>query len=161
MALEFLWVFCRFAGSLGDEGDALQAAASDYNAACGLPLGKAIALLTCAQVLPAHRAVVDDNIRMSRAFVLIAEESWESPPASFRHDFKLALKCKADPGLPLQHIALFFRKLQDDDEGEDRLGAFRRTIDPASGIQQFDFADATEFRAQVDLLFSEWFRYSL
>ena len=33
---------------------------------------------------------------LSRYFVLIAEDAWDARPASFRHDYKLALACQAD-----------------------------------------------------------------
>jgi len=91
---------------------------------------------------------------MCHYFVLVAEDSWDAPPASFRAEYKLALACQSDPKLPLREAVAMFRKPSDEDEADERLTKFRAALDP--GVRQFDFSDVAEFKAQVAELFAAW-----
>lgn len=159
MGYQLEWIFGKFAGNFGAEQDAYYLAGAEYNEAHGLRRGTLLSLVSCGMI-PAHqRPVADENIRASRFFLLVAEDSWDAPPASFRHDYRLALQCKADPALPMREVAVLFRKPGEDAVSEDndgRLAAFRAGIDPAAGVRQFDFADAAEFKTRIAALFSEW-----
>src|SRR5271168_4411786 len=154
MNYESIWLIGRFAGNLAEYRQAFHDVAGEYNEAVGMARGAMLAPISFASVPPDKRAAADSNIRMSRYFVLIAEDSWDAPPAGFRHDYKLALACREDPELPLREVVVMFRRPSQDDESDGRLASFRKSLDP--GIKQFDFSGVAEFKTQTAALFRAW-----
>lgn len=53
---------------------------------------------------------VDDNIRQCRHYILLLAEDWGPAERNFRHDYRLALDCLADPGLPMHDVAVLMKK---------------------------------------------------
>ena len=155
MDFRFLWLFCRFSGALFEERDATAEAVTQFNEAHSIQRGELLGFLSCGIPLHGQRRAVEDNIAMSRFFILVAEDVWDAPPASFANEFKLALKYKADPAMPLERIALFFRRPRPDEDTDGRMAAFRQT-EAAVTLPQFDFSDAADFRAQLDRLLADW-----
>lgn len=156
MAYQLIWVMARFAGSFAEERQALYDAAGEYNEAEAMRRDLLFSVVSCGSAISGKREAVDSNIRMCRYFLLVVEDSWDAPPASFRHDYELALKCKADPNLPLREIAVLFRQGHADQESDGTFAAFRRAVERSGSMRQIDFADASEFRTHVSALFSEW-----
>jgi hypothetical protein len=148
----------RFAGSFAEERQALYDVAGEYNEAEAMGRGWLFSVVSCGSAISGKREAVDSNIRMCRYYLLVVEDSWDAPPASFRHDYELALKCKADPSLPLQDIAVLFKQGPVEPESDGAFAAFRRIVERAGGVRQIDFADFNEFKAHVGGLFSEWLR---
>ena len=121
-----------------------------------MPRGWLFSVISCGSAISGKREAVDSNIRMCQHYLLVVEDSRDAPPADFRHDYELALKCRADANFPLQNITVLFRQARAGQERDAALAAFRRDVELAGGVRQIDFADPDEFRAHVGKLFSEW-----
>jgi hypothetical protein len=158
MNYEHIWLVGRFAGNLAEYRQAFHDGAGEYNEVSGMMRGAMLAPISFASVPSAKRAAADSNIRMSRYFVLIAEDSWDAPPASFLHDYKLALACQVDLELPLREVVVMFRRPSHDEATDGRLTAFRNSLDP--GVRQFDFSGVAEFKTQIAALFRAWMESS-
>jgi hypothetical protein len=158
MDFRLTWVVGRFAGNLAEYRQAFHDAAGDYNEETGRTRRALLAPVSFASVPPEKRAAADSNLRMCHYFVLVAEDSWDAPPASFRHDYKTALASKADPELPLREIIVMFRTPSEDEESDGRLAAFRKALDPVA--LQFDFSNVAEFKAQLKARVAAWMESS-
>jgi hypothetical protein len=45
---------------------------------------------------------------VSHYFLLVVEDIWEAPAQSFLHDYRLAMKCRADTSFPMREAAVLF-----------------------------------------------------
>ena len=148
------WVLGRFAGDLAEYRQAFAEAAGEYNESKGMEQGALLSPILFGDVSSEKRAAADSNLRLCRYFLLTVEGSWNAPPASFRHDYRLALACQADPELPLGEIVVLFRMPCDDEDGDERLVRFRAALE--TGIRQLDFCCVADYKAHVAALFAGW-----
>jgi hypothetical protein len=106
-------IFCAAPGDLEPERQAFYDAVSDFNQAHAMPRG----LLFVSISLPAltidkrpYQAAIGENVRSCRYYVQLLEDTWGPPERNFERDHALAMRCLADPAMPMQDVAVFFKK---------------------------------------------------
>jgi hypothetical protein len=88
---------------------------------------------------------VDDNIRHCRYYILLLSEDWGPAERNFSNDYRLALACAADPALPMQDVAVLFKRLP-------------AGPPPAASLPEpaATFSSAAEFSECLNRLLSGW-----
>ena len=61
---------------------------------------------------------LDENILDSSGFILLLQDGWGPPERNFENDYHLALRCAADPALPMSIVAII-RKVPPSGKGLD------------------------------------------
>ena len=72
-----------------------------------------------------YQAAVGENIRSCRYYVQILEDTWGPPERNFERDYTLALRCLDDPAMPMQDVAVFFKKPLVPHQEDPRVKEFR------------------------------------
>jgi hypothetical protein len=155
MAYRLSNLFCRLAGNLAPEREAFYQAVGECNEKEGMPRGTLFAPLSIGGYGPERRDAVDNNIRISQFFILVIEDIWEAPVQTFLHDYRLAVKCRADPGLPMQEIAVLVKRTPPGEEAGD-LEQFRAALASPGASPCSEFATVEEFRMLLAPLLSAW-----
>src|SRR5580765_6040265 len=106
-------VFCAAAGDLEEERSAFYDSIGDFNKEYAMPRN----VLFVAVALPFQcfdkrtvQGAVTENIRACRYYVQVLEETWGPLEKNFERDHAIAHKCVADPNLPMQDVAVLFKK---------------------------------------------------
>ena len=154
MAYQMINLFCRVAGNLAQEREAFYQAVADWNACHGMPRGVLITPLSIGTYGEEKKAAVDMNIRLSQFFLLVVEDIWEVSVPSFLHDYRLALKCRADAALPMCGAAVLLKATPPDDDPGD-LASFRTALAAEGAPAHFEFSTVEEFRSLLDPLLAE------
>jgi hypothetical protein len=100
--------------------------------------------------------VIEENIRNSRYYVLAVEDSIGIAGNTFERDLWVARRCQADPNLEMKDVVVFLKQLDDGQPLQAGAGEFREAVRKSDGLRVVDFADATEFKARMRALLSEW-----
>jgi hypothetical protein len=85
---------------------------SSFNEEEAMPNGCLFASLEIAPALADKRPFqgsINENIRMSRYYLLVIEDSWGSPQRDFERDWAIAQRSLADPTLPMREAVLLFK----------------------------------------------------
>jgi hypothetical protein len=155
MAYRLCNLFCRLAGNLAPEREVFYQAVGACNETEGMPRGTVYVPLSIADYPPDRKRAVDENIQLSEFFLLLVEDIWEAPVQSFLHDYRLALRCRADAALPMRDIAVFVKKTPEGEE-DGGLGQFRAKLGGPDGPRCYDFGTADELAALLPPVLSEW-----
>jgi len=155
MAYRLVNLFCRVAGNLAQEREAFYQAVADCNAIQGMPRGVLFTPLSIGTYAPERKDAVDANLRVSQYFLLVVEDIWEAPLHTFLHDYRLAMKCRADAGLPMQELAVMLKKTPAGEDPGD-LASFRAGLAAEGAPRHFEFSTVDEFRSHLDPLLSDW-----
>src|SRR4051812_48646246 len=106
-------VFCATPGDLEEERRAFHDVLGDVNQEEGMAQG---ILLVPVSILPAvvdkraFQSAITENIRSCRYYVQVIEDTWGAPEKNFERDYAVALRCAADPELPMQDVAVLFKQ---------------------------------------------------
>jgi hypothetical protein len=93
---------------------------------------------------------VDENIRDTRHYILAIDEDWGPREMNFERDYRLAIKCAADPALPMCQSRILLRRAPDGSPAP-----FGATL-AAAGFSYIDFDGIEEFKRIVRALLCEW-----
>lgn len=113
MAYSMHRIFCAAPGELAEEHDAFYSVMSKFNKEKAMPRG---VLFVSVSILPtvvdkrAYGGAVAENIKACRYYVQVLEDSWGPPEKNFERDHALALRCAADPTLPMREVVVLFKK---------------------------------------------------
>src|SRR5262245_22116036 len=88
---------------------------------------------------------VDENIRACRYYMLAVSDGWGPPERHFERDYRLALACRQDPGLPMRDTALLWQRLAPESVPPVGLPAPTR-----------EFTTTDDFNVRVRELLLEW-----
>jgi hypothetical protein len=98
----------------------------------------------------AYQSAVNDNIRACRYYVMVLEDTWGPPEKNFERDYALAQRCAADPELPMQDVAVLFKKPLLPHKVEPAVAELK------SGSGAPEFETPGEFRRQLRAVLSAW-----
>jgi hypothetical protein len=155
MAYQLVNVFCRLAGNVSAEREAFYEAVAACNEHEGMPRGILLTPLSIGAYGPEHRNAVDENIRLTRFFLLVVEDIWDVPAASFLRDYRVALKCRTDEAMPMREMAVAIKRTPADEEPGD-LAQFRAGLTSDGAPHVVEFTTMEEFRGFLAPLLSEW-----
>ncbi|MGO9261743.1 MAG: hypothetical protein ACLQU1_36385 [Bryobacteraceae bacterium] len=144
-------VFCAFAWELEGERRAFYDAAGQVNESEAMPhdvLYVPVSLLNVRDKRP-YQFAIEENIRDSRHYILALGDGWGPPERNFQRDYRLAIECRDDPGLPMQSVTLLLRR----EPGEESPFAAELS---AAGIAVVEFTSVEEFQRQVRQLLCAW-----
>lgn len=109
-------VFCATAFNLEPERRALEELLGHFNETVAMPRGVLFVpsfLIRMRDKRP-YQVEIDDNIRESRYYLLALAGDWGPPERNFQSDYRLAMRCKDDPALPMSDAVLLLRRFEDD-----------------------------------------------
>ena len=159
MAYQMRNVMCGAAAGLEPEREAFHTAISACTGAEAMARG----ILYVPLSLPAatrnkahYQDAVDYNIRLSMFYVLVLADTWGPPIRNFEQDYRLAIQCRDDPGLPMKEVVVFLKKLPPGREPEPAVVELRQQLSAGAGPRHFSFTDTAEFEARLRALLSEW-----
>jgi hypothetical protein len=153
MAYSFHRIFCATPGALEEERQAFYDVMGQFNETHAMPRG---ILLVCVSFLPnvsdkrSFQHAVNDNIRACRYYIQLLEDTWGTPEKHFGRDYALAVECAADPNMPMQEVAILYKKPFDDDLVDARVAAFRKEH-PAPEFEKLD-----QFKSLLHGLLERW-----
>ena len=76
--------------------------------------------------------------------------------AHFERDYALAVKCIVDPNLPMQEVAVLFKKPLLPHQVQPGIVEFKRRLDEDNGRPHADFDGLEEYRRELHHLLSGW-----
>jgi hypothetical protein len=147
-------VFCATPGDLEEERRAFQDVAGRLNEEEGMPRGLLFAPVTIVPSVLDKRAfqgAVNENIRSCSFFVQVLEDTWGPPEKNFERDYALALRCAADPALPMREVAVLCKRPLLPHRVEPEVAELKRRLDSP------DFVSIAEFEQRLRDLLSRWF----
>jgi hypothetical protein len=103
-----------------------------------------VSLVNIADKRP-HQFTVNENIEACRHFLLVLSGDWGPVERNFQRDYALALKCAADPALPMRETAFL---LQTGPEGQAPA--------PSLPTPDSQFSTPAEFQEQFLRLLHTW-----
>jgi len=146
-------IFCAAAGDLEKERDAFYQSMGDFNEECAMPRG----ILFVAVALPAatydkrpYLGAIAENIRACRYYIQVLEDTWGPPEKNFEREYAIACQCVSDPGLPMQEVAVLFKKPLLPHQVEPGVAELKQK----PGATEFDSIE--EYRRQLHGLLSAW-----
>ena len=152
-------IFCAPAGDLEQERTAFYDVVGNFNQAHAMPRN----ILFVAVALPFHsfdkrpfQAAVSENIRACRYYVQVLEDTWGPPEKNFERDYALARKCVADPNLPMQQVAVLFKKPLVPHQVEPSVIDLQKHLETSHTHPHANFETVDEFRRHLDRLLAEW-----
>ena len=152
-------IFCAAAGDLEEEQTAFYNVVGDFNAAHAMPrnvLFVAVALpYQCLDKRP-FQAALTENIRACRYYVQVLEDTWGPAEKNFERDFAVACQCAADPGLPMQEVAVLFKKPLLPHQVESSIVEFKRKLEAENTETHSEFETIEEYTHQLHRLLAKW-----
>jgi len=112
MAYRLHYVLIAVPSDGEEELRAFHQALSSFNEQEAMPNGCLFASLEIAPALPDKRPIqgsINENIRMSRYYVQVIEDSWGPPQRDFERDWAIAQRSLADSSLPMREAVLLFK----------------------------------------------------
>jgi hypothetical protein len=152
-------IFCAAAGDLERERAAFYDVMGDFNAAHAMPrnvLFIAVALPDRTYDKRPFQAAVSENIRSCRYYIQVVEDTWGPPEKNFERDHAVACQCVADPGLPMQEIAVLFKKPLMPHQVEPGILDLKRKLEADRDQLHAEFDSIEEYRRQLHGLLSRW-----
>jgi hypothetical protein len=150
-------IFCATPGDLEPERQVFYDAVGDFNGVCSMPRG----LLLVSLSLPGttfdkrpYQAAVGENVRSCRYYVQLLEDTWGPPERNFERDYMLALRCLDDPAMPMQDVAVFFKKPLVPHQEDPRVREFREQRRSEGRLLEFDSPE--QFRHLLEGVLSGW-----
>jgi hypothetical protein len=152
-------IFCAAAGDLGEEHQAFYDVMADFNGSRSMPRG----ILFVAVSVPDRtfdkrpfQAAVTENIRACRYYIQVLEDTWGPPEKNYERDHAIASKCAADPALPMQEVAVLFKKPLVPGQVEPSIIELKRRLDADHTQPHADFDNREEYERQLRQLLSGW-----
>ena len=152
-------IFCAAAGDLEEERSAFYKVVGEFNAAHAMPRG----VLFVSVALPMNtfdkrsfQAAVSENIRACRYYIQVLEDTWGPPEKNFERDHALAGKCVGDPNLPMQEVAVLFKKPLLPHQVEPGVIELKRKLEADNSQPHADFDGLEEYQRQLHHLLSGW-----
>jgi hypothetical protein len=146
-------IFCATPFELEDERNAFHAAIADFNSSEAMSRG---VLFVTVSLVPAmadkrpFQAAVNENIRSSRYYVQILEESWGPPQRNMERDYALAAQLAADSGSKLRETVVLFKKPLLPHRVEPDLMEMKRAMGAV------EFTSVEELKMRLRELLSKW-----
>jgi hypothetical protein len=112
MSYRFHYVFCATPFEAEAELKAFHQAIATFNETEAMPNGYLFAALVIVPALADKRpfqGAISENIRMSRYYIQVIEDSWGPPQRDFERDWALAKNCQADASMPMRETILLFK----------------------------------------------------
>jgi hypothetical protein len=146
-------IFCATPGDLEEERQAFYKVMGDFNAAEAMPQG----ILFVSVSLPAtttdkrpYQAVLSENIRACRYYILVLEDTWGPPQLNYERDYALATKCVTDPSLPMKQVAVLFKRPLLPHQVEPAVSELKQTL----AAKEFDGLE--EYQQRLWSLLCRW-----
>jgi hypothetical protein len=152
-------IFCAAAGDLEEERDAFYKVVGEFNAEHAMPRGilfVAVALPVSTTDKRPFQAAVSENIRACRYYIQVLEDTWGPPEKNFERDYAVASKCLADPNLPMQAVAVLFKKPLLPHRVEAGVMELKQKLEADNSQAHAGFDTLDEYRRQVHQLLSRW-----
>ena len=153
MAYSMHRIFCAAPGELAEEHDAFYSVVSKFNKDKAMPRG---VLFVSVSILPtvvdkrAYGGAVGENIKACRYYVQVVEDSWGPPEKNFERDHALAVRCVGDPALPMQEVAVLFKRPLLAHKVEESVSELKRSL----GATEFETID--DFSVRLFDLLTKW-----
>ncbi len=147
-------VFCAAPGELDEELQSFFRVLAHFNETEAMPRGillVSVALPVYSTDKRGYQGVVNENIRACRYYIQVLEESWGPPQRNFEREYALAQKCLQDPELPMQDVALFFKKPLLPHRVEPDIAELKRAAQPSR-----EFETIQEFERDLRTQLSAW-----
>ncbi len=140
-------VFCATSWELEAERRVFHEAVGEVNQGEAMTRGVLYLPVTLVNVRDKRplQYAVDENIRDCHYFVLALAEGWGPSERHFEGDYRLALACRADAGLPMRDTAFLWRKAEDG-----------RAIPGGLPPPTAEFSTPEEFKTHVGTLLRAW-----
>src|SRR5690349_16352772 len=125
MSYRFEYVFCATHQPQEDERLEFHKILGEINESHAMSKGILLGALSLPLTMGDKRVyqrVVDENIRTSRWYVLVLEDTWGPPERNLEHDYQLALECLQEPDLPMQRVAVLFKRPSPDKPVQPEIG---------------------------------------
>ncbi len=152
-------IFCAAPGDLGAELKAFYKVISEVNEKEAMPRG----ILLVSLALPPHtfdkrpfQHAVTQNVLSCRYYVQILEDTWGPPQMNFEREYTLALQSVKDPNLPMQEVAVLFKKPLLPHQVEPGVIELKERLDTSNGQAHWEFADLEEFQQKLRVQVSGW-----
>lgn len=153
MPYEMHRVFCATPGDLEEERQAFYQIMGDFNEQQAMPRN---VLLVSVSVVPnmvdtrPFQSVLRENIRACRYYIQLLEDSWGPPQKNFEREYALARQYEADAALPMQEVAVLFKKPLLPHKVETDVSELKQAL---SGEE---FGSLEDFRKQLWELLAGW-----
>ena len=152
-------IFCGAAGDLEEERQAFYKVMADFNTEQAMPRG----ILFVAVSLPDRtydkrpfQAAVTENIRACRYYIQVLEDTWGPPEKNFERDHAIAVKCVTDPNLPMQEVAVLFKKPLLPGQVEPGVIELKRELATDNRQPHASFDSLEEYERRLHGLLSGW-----
>lgn len=152
-------IFCAAAGDLEEERSAFYQAVGEFNEAHAMPrniLFVSVSLPPYATDKRPYQAAMSENIRACRYYVQLLEDTWGPPQKNFERDYAIACKCAADPNLPMEEVAVFFKKPLLPHQVEPSVIELKQKLEAENIGPHADFDTVGEFGQQLHQLLAKW-----
>lgn len=130
-----------------------------FNEAEAMPRG----ILLVSLALPAstadkrpYQAAMAENIRSCGYYIQLLEETWGPPERNFERDYALALRCLEDPEMPMQEVAVMFKKPLVPHQMDPRIEELKQKLERDGSRPLLEFDTIPEFERQLYELLSTW-----
>jgi hypothetical protein len=153
--MTLMTVFLGAPGNSAAELRAFLEAVGEINEAEGMARGRLFVPVNVSRK-GYPQEVIEDNIRHSRYYVLALEDTIGVAGNTFERDLWVARRCLADPNLEMKDVVVFLKELAPGQPLQAGAGEFREAVRKRDGLRVFDFADASEFKANMRALLSTW-----
>src|SRR5689334_10357565 len=106
-------IFCGTPGDLEEERQAFYKVIGRFNETQAMPRG---VLFVSISIVPyggdkrSYQGAVSENVRSCRYYIQVLEDTWGPPEKNFERDYAVAKRCLEDPAMPMQDVALIFKK---------------------------------------------------
>jgi hypothetical protein len=152
-------IFCATPGDVEEERTAFYRVMGKFNEAEAMPRG----ILLVSLALPAstadkrpYQAALAENIRSCRYYIQLLEETWGPPERNFERDYALALRSMEDPEMPMQDVAVMFKKPLVPHQVDPRIEELKRQLDSDGRRPVMAFDTIPEFERQLYGLLNQW-----
>jgi hypothetical protein len=147
-----LRVFCATSWELEGERRSFHDVVGDVNENEAMKLGLLYAPVSLNRIRDKRslQFTIDENIRAARHYILAIDEDWGPKEMNFGRDYRLAVKCAADPAMPMSQTRILVRRRPDGSPAP-----FGATLE-AAGFSKIDFDGIDEFKQIVRGLLCEW-----
>jgi hypothetical protein len=103
-----------------------------------------------------YQAAVSENIRACRYYLQLLEDTWGPPEKNWERDHAIACKCAADPSLPMQEVAVLFKKPLLAHQVEPAVIELKRKLDADNSQPHAEFETLEEYKEQLHRLLAGW-----
>lgn len=146
-------IFCATPGDLEEERLAFYKVMGDFNEAHAMPRG---ILFVSISIVPyggdkrVYQGAVSENIRSCRYYIQVLEDTWGPPQKNFERDYAVARRSMEDPALPMQEVAVLFKKPLLPHQVEPGVAQLKESMGAG------EFSTLEEYGKQLQQLLTGW-----